>query len=125
MVKSLTKVSYKPSTQSTEEFIMIVNAPEFKKWKDGDTSIPLTEVVDSFKVFHSVTGHQGHLGEASKQQLETTFGSSKDFDVAEKLLKDGTAQNADRLDDDHLVKNLSHGDFRMDNRGSGARTTGA
>lgn len=28
MVKALTKVTYKPSTQTTEEFIMIVNAPE-------------------------------------------------------------------------------------------------
>ncbi|EJD01598.1 DUF1960-domain-containing protein [Fomitiporia mediterranea MF3/22] len=124
MVKSLTKVTFKPSTQSTEEFIMIVNGPEYKKWKEGGDSIPLTDVVDSFKVFHSPTGNQGHLGEASKQQLENAFGSSKDIDVAEKLLKDGTLQAGDRFDDDHLVKNLSHGDFRMDTRGSGARMTG-
>lgn len=106
------------------------------------SSIPLTEVVDckciyaalsqhklicilAFKIFVSAQGKQGHLGEASKQQLENIFGSSKDIVVAEKLLKEGVAQNADRLDDDHLLKNLSHGDFRMDTRGSGARTTGA
>ncbi|PAV21352.1 hypothetical protein PNOK_0397900 [Pyrrhoderma noxium] len=125
MVKALTKVIFKPDSQSTEEYIMIVNGQEYKKWKEGGNSIPLTEVVDSFKIFVSAQGKQGHLGEASKQQLENIFGSSKDIVVAEKLLKEGVAQNADRLDDDHLLKNLSHGDFRMDTRGSGARTSGA
>ncbi|KAL5527809.1 hypothetical protein ACEPAG_6610 [Sanghuangporus baumii] len=118
MVKALTKVVYKPNTQSTEEFVMIVNGPEYKKWKEG-------EVVDSFKVFHSATGHTGHLGEASKQQLENTFGTSKDIDVATKLLKEGSAQAGESFDDDHVVKNLGAGDIRLDNRGSGARLTGS
>ncbi|KAL5487623.1 hypothetical protein ACEPAI_5731 [Sanghuangporus weigelae] len=125
MVKALTKVVYKPNTQSTEEFVMIVNGPEYKKWKEGDTTIPLTEVVDSFKVFHSSTGHTGHLGEASKQQLENAFGTSKDIDVATKLLKEGSAQAGESFGDDRIVRNLAAGDIRLDNRGSGARTTGS
>ncbi|KAI5116356.1 hypothetical protein M0805_003807 [Coniferiporia weirii] len=116
-MKSLTKVIYKPNSQSTEEYMMYVNPVEYKKWKDG--------VVDSFKVFVSSTGKQGYLGEASNLQLETIFGSKNDFDVAEILLRGGTSQAGDRLDDDRLVKNLSHGDYRMDVRGSGAQTTGA
>ncbi|KAH8118721.1 DUF1960-domain-containing protein [Phellopilus nigrolimitatus] len=130
MGKALTKVIHKPDSQSTEEFIMFVNPAEYKKWKAGArtdrscSTIPLIEVVDSFKVFHSTTGKQGHLGEASKQQLENIFGTSKDFDVAELLLKEGTVQSGDKLDDDHLSKNTSHGDYRMDVRGSGARTSG-
>ncbi|KAL5507834.1 hypothetical protein ACEPAH_5452 [Sanghuangporus vaninii] len=128
MVKALTKVVYKPNTQSTEEFIMIVNGSEYKKWKEGATTpstIPLTEVVDSFKVFHSSTGHTGHLGEASKQQLENTFGTSKDIDVATKLLKEGSAHAGESFGDDHIVRNLGAGDIRLDNRGSGARLTGS
>ncbi|KAJ8483338.1 hypothetical protein ONZ45_g14634 [Pleurotus djamor] len=76
MPASVTKVIYKPDTQSTDEYTVLVNPVEFKKWKDGDTTIPLVEVVDSYKVFFSNQGSQGILGEASKQQRESVCGSS-------------------------------------------------
>ncbi|KAJ2924609.1 hypothetical protein H1R20_g12480, partial [Candolleomyces eurysporus] len=44
-MRSVTKVIYKPDSQSTEEYTVIVDPSE--KWKAGDTTIPLTEVVDS------------------------------------------------------------------------------
>lgn len=44
----VTKVHYKGSD---EDFIVFVENPEeLKKWK-GDRSIPLAQVVDSFKIF--------------------------------------------------------------------------
>lgn len=44
----VTKVHYKGAE---EDFIVFVeNAEELKKWK-GDRSIPLAQVVDSFKIF--------------------------------------------------------------------------
>ncbi|KAI0331239.1 DUF1960-domain-containing protein [Cubamyces sp. BRFM 1775] len=46
MVRELTKVVYKPSPEATEDFIVIVNPAEYKRWKNGETSIPLAEVVD-------------------------------------------------------------------------------
>ncbi|THH05617.1 hypothetical protein EW145_g4664 [Phellinidium pouzarii] len=120
MGKSLTKVIYKPDSQSTEEFLMYVNPAEYMKWINRDATISLTEVVDSFDVFVSTQGKQGHLGKASDSQLVNTFGSKKDVDVAEILLRSGTAQSANGLNDDGATKNSSHGS-RIDVRGSGAR----
>ncbi|EDR12758.1 uncharacterized protein LACBIDRAFT_292781 [Laccaria bicolor S238N-H82] len=97
MGKSLTKVIYKPDSQSTDEFIVIVNPEEFKKWHAGDSTIPLAEVVDSFKVFHSGQGSQGLLGEPSKQQLDTVFGTHKDVDVVTHILKNGREQAAEGI----------------------------
>lgn len=79
----------------------------------------------AFKVFVSSQGKQGHLGEASKQQLENTFGTSKDIDVTEKILKGGVAQAGEAMRDDYLSKNSAHGGHMMDTRGSGARLSGA
>ncbi|KAF5322782.1 hypothetical protein D9619_000601 [Psilocybe cf. subviscida] len=95
MPATLTKVVYKPDTQSTEEYTVIVNPEEYKKWIDGDTTIPLAQVVDSFKVFHSTQGSQGILGQASNQQLDTVFGTSNEDDVVEHILKNGKSQPHD------------------------------
>ena len=106
-------------------------------------SIPLTDVVEctskptfnmvahfltylsfipiAFKIFHSTQGKQGYLGEASKQQLENLFGTSKDIDAAQELLQKGIAQASDGFADDGATKNLLRGDF---NKGSGARLSG-
>ncbi|KIL00523.1 hypothetical protein PAXRUDRAFT_821616 [Paxillus rubicundulus Ve08.2h10] len=93
--KNVTKVLYKPDTQSTDEFLAIVNPVEYKKWKAGDTTISLTEVVDSFEIFHSGQGAQGYLGRPSKQQLENIFGTSKDIDAMKILLEKGKEQQGD------------------------------
>ncbi|KAF7352533.1 SBDS domain-containing protein [Mycena venus] len=93
------KVIYKPDSQSTEEFTVIVNSDEYKKWKDGDRftlcTIPLAEVVDSFQVFWSAQGAQGVLGKPSNQQLDTVFETHKDVDVVTKILKEGRQQVTD------------------------------
>ncbi|THH29660.1 hypothetical protein EUX98_g4519 [Antrodiella citrinella] len=118
--KALSKVVYKPDTQSTDEYTVIVNLEEFKKWKEGDTSIPLTEVVDSFQVFFSNQGTQGILGQASNQQLDSTFGTHKDIDVVLQLLDKGTAQQSDSIasQSGSAATNLSKGSFSMDTRGA-------
>ncbi|OBZ70037.1 hypothetical protein A0H81_09841 [Grifola frondosa] len=132
MTKALTKVVYQPDTQSTDQYIAIVNPAEYRRWKGGgelaasyvdsplirilaqrrkspasyvsasDThidpshsTIPLTDVVDSFKVFFSNQGSQGLLGQASKQQLESVFGTSKDIDVVQQLLTKGKEQTGE------------------------------
>ncbi|GJJ07219.1 hypothetical protein Clacol_001419 [Clathrus columnatus] len=68
MAPQFNKLTYKPDTQSSEEFVMIVH-PE-TKWKDG--------------------GNQGKLGQASNQQLENVFGTSREDDVAQFMLERGT-----------------------------------
>jgi Shwachman-Bodian-Diamond syndrome (SBDS) protein len=48
----------------------------------------------AFDVFHSVQGNQGKLGKASKQQLENTFGTSRDDDVVKFMLEKGNVHGA-------------------------------
>ncbi|KAJ7640629.1 ribosome maturation protein [Mycena rosella] len=89
------KVIYKPDPQSTDEYTVIVNSEEFKKWKEGGVSIPLADVVDSFQVFFSGQGAQGLLNKPSKQQLDTVFGTNKDVDVVTIMLEKGREQGSD------------------------------
>lgn len=118
MTKALTKVIYKPDSNSTHEYMVIVNPEEYKKWKEGDTSIPLAEVVDSFDVFHSSQGHQGFLGKPSKQQLDTDFGTTKEIDVVLKILGEGKDQASDSFAATNTANtNLSRGRAALDTKG--------
>ncbi|KAG7447546.1 DUF1960-domain-containing protein [Guyanagaster necrorhizus] len=97
MTKSISKVIYKPDSQSTDEYCLLVHTDEYKKWKAGDSSIPLADVVDSYQAFHSGQGPQGILGKPSNQQLDTIFGTSKDVDVAQIILEKGRHQLTEGL----------------------------
>jgi len=120
MVKNVAKVVYKPDSQSTDEFIAIVNPEEYKKGKDGDTSIPLASVVDSFEIFHSGQGSQGLLGRPSKQQLDTVFGSSKDVDVITIVLQKGKEQTGEGFSSGGFGStNTAKGSSVIDTRGKG------
>ncbi|KAF9006618.1 DUF1960-domain-containing protein [Cyathus striatus] len=118
MTKALTKVIYKPDSQSTDEYMIIVNVDEYKKWKAGGISIPLSEVVDSFSVFFSNQGAQGILGKPSNQQLDTVFGSHKDVDVVEFILKEGREQASDAIKTSTFgATNAAKGSMTIDTRG--------
>jgi len=124
MVKSITKVIYKPDSQSSDEFICVVNPDELKKWKDGDTTIPLIQVVDSFQVFFSNQGNQGLLGKPSKQQLENTFGTSVDVDVIKLILSKGKEQASDALSSGPATLNSGRTSL-IDNKGRGTSGVGS
>ncbi|KAI0941337.1 hypothetical protein AcV7_002939 [Taiwanofungus camphoratus] len=118
MPKSLSKVVYKPDTQSTDEYIVIVNPQEYQRWKAGDTTIPLTDVVDSFQVFFSNQGAQGLLGQASRQQLDSVFGTHKDTDAVEQLLNKGEMQAGEGFHGTEVLsKDVGRGSFTIDTRG--------
>ncbi|KIK46687.1 hypothetical protein CY34DRAFT_75572 [Suillus luteus UH-Slu-Lm8-n1] len=121
MPKSLTKVVYKPDTQSTDEFTVIVNPVEYKKWKEGGKhlTIPLSEVVDSFKVFYSNQGAQGILGTPSKQQLDTVFDTTKDVDVVTQILEKGKDQPSNGFTSGIGATNVARGSFTIDSKGKG------
>lgn len=53
------------------------------------SSIPLVDVVDSFDVFHTGQGSQGIMQRASKQDLDTVFGTTKDDEIVEQILTKG------------------------------------
>jgi len=123
MPKNVTKVVYKPDTQSTDEYIIIVDPVQFKKWKSGDKTIPLADVVDSFEIFYSTQGSQGLLGRPSNQQLENQFGTSKDIDVVELLLERGKEQASEGFHSSGGVfsgKNATRGSANLDSKGKGS-----
>lgn len=72
-------------------------------------------------MFFSNQGSQGILGQASNQQLDSTFGTHKDVDVVEQLLKKGSAQHSDSLDSrsGQAATNIMKGSFNVDTRGKG------
>ncbi|CDO73772.1 hypothetical protein BN946_scf185015.g100 [Trametes cinnabarina] len=123
MVRELTKIVYKPFPESTEDFIVIVNPEEYKRWKEGgmsdrlQCSIPLADVVDSFNVFWSNQGAQGVLGTPSHQQLENVFGTHKDTEVILQILQKGKEESAKGIRTGAVATNLSKGSFAVDTKG--------
>lgn len=111
---------YQPDTQSTDEFTVIVNPAEYKKWKDGDRTIPLTDVVGSFKVFYSNQGAQGILGTPSKQQLDTVFGTTKDVDVVTHILEKGKDQTGNGFTSEMTGMNVARGSLSVNSKGKGS-----
>ncbi|KFY14640.1 hypothetical protein V491_05968 [Pseudogymnoascus sp. VKM F-3775] len=87
------RVHYKGSA---DDYVVFVEDPAMlKKWRD-DKSIALVEVVDAFKIFTTgKQGAQGELNTASKSQLENEFGTSKDDEVIQKILQEGTLQETE------------------------------
>ncbi|KAL9940906.1 hypothetical protein V8E36_000394 [Tilletia maclaganii] len=119
MPQTISKVVYQPDTQSTDTYSVIVNADEYKKWHDGGETIPLAEVVDSFDVFHSNQGAQGHLNRASKQQLDAVFGSTNDNDVVTAVLEKGSLQQV-AAGNKYGTSNDAQQGHNVRSRGSGA-----
>lgn len=48
----LSEVVYKPDSQSTDEFIVIVNPDSYQSWRSGNRTIPLADVVDCTSAPH-------------------------------------------------------------------------
>lgn len=86
------KVHYKGNT---DDYIVFVESPEdLQKWK-SDKSIPLVQVVDSFKILVSHKhGAQGELDTASKSSLENEFGTTNEDDIVKKILEEGQIQTS-------------------------------
>lgn len=84
------KVHYKGNDQ---DFVIFVDSvDDYQKWR-GDKSVPLAQVVSSFKVFTTLNhGAQGLLEGASKSTLENEFGTSKEDEAVLKILEKGSLQ---------------------------------
>lgn len=84
------------------EFIVIVHAEEFERYKADPSSVSLVEVVDACEVFvsHNRT-HTGKLEHATNAQLEDVFGSHKFEDVFGFMCEHG-----------HITVPPKQGDFR-------------
>lgn len=75
----------------------------------------------AFQIFYSSQGSQGYLGRPSKQQLENTFGTSKDVEVVKVLLQKGKEQSAEGFHSGGgtFSMNATRGSAVLDNRGKG------
>ena len=70
----------------------------------------LTTVHAAFVVFHSAQGKQGWLGRASNQQLDNTFGTHNETDVALIILEKGVAQPSEDLHSERNFRNETRGE---------------
>jgi len=121
MSPNVTKLIYKPEPKSTDEYMIIVNPENFKKWKDGDETIPLADVVDSFQIFHTTQGSQGILQQPSHQQLDNDFGTHKDIDVVQFMLKNAKEQAGEIREFKSATGNATRGSSIVDTRGKDLR----
>jgi len=89
----LTKVVY---SADNDDFVVIAHSADvLNNWKK-DSSIPLSDVVESFKIFTThKQGAQGILDTASKGSLESAFGEIKEDEILQKILREGKAQTSE------------------------------
>ena len=104
----LTRVIYKPDPMSTDEYIVIVNPEAYVSWRNGDKTIPLADVVESFQIMTSGQGHQGIMGQVSKQQLHAVFGTTKEDEAIVKLLEQGFFRSGTLKPNDKSSRNSSN-----------------
>lgn len=88
------KIFYKGNEH---DFVIFTENPDLiKKYKGGDTTIPLVDLVSVWKVFTNRQGGvDGILDEASKAELENEFGpKTKVDDAIKKILDEGDDKKA-------------------------------
>lgn len=74
--------------------VFIENTDLIEKYKKGDTTIPLIDIVGIYKVFiNRQGGNEGVLDEASKQELSSQFGTSDVDEIIKKILKEGSSKS--------------------------------
>lgn len=77
---------------SDYDFVVFIEDSNLvQKYKGGDTTIPLIDIVSIYKVFiNRQGGVEGVLDEASKSELANEFGSSDVDAIIKKILVEGT-----------------------------------
>lgn len=89
MGKEPHKIFYQGTT--TDFIIFIEDSNLVDKFRKGDTTIPIIDVVSIFKVFvNRQKGSEGMLDEASKMELQDEFGKANINDIITKILREGS-----------------------------------
>ena|SRR6266498_4695082 len=70
----------------------------------------------AFNIYHSNQGAQGLLRTPSKQQLENTFGTSKDVEIIQYMLEHGKEQPSEGFKGT-ATKNVARSSMTIDTRG--------
>ncbi|KAL7420590.1 hypothetical protein Q5752_004541 [Cryptotrichosporon argae] len=123
-----TAVVYKPNEHADEYLVFVDDENEYKLWKEqpeGGKDIALARFVGNFDIYKSGTGHTGHMGIVSKQEIESAFFDDsknikdKSVDAAIVIiLQHGQTLKKDRFDSMRIHKNPARG--TGDTRGTGA-----
>lgn len=81
------KIFYKG--KENDFVIFTENPEEIKKYKNGDKTVPLIDILSIYKVFiNRQGGVEGVLDEASKSELQNEFGAKANVDDVIKLILD-------------------------------------
>ena len=89
--ESTTRIHYRSPTSSVS-FILFASSPTaVQSWR-SDKTIPLVDVVASFKIFttsHTGGGGKGVMDEAGRLELENEFGTADETTVVKRILEEG------------------------------------
>eukprot|EP00527_Entomoneis_sp_CCMP2396_P005623 CAMPEP_0198148160 /NCGR_PEP_ID=MMETSP1443-20131203/40185_1 /TAXON_ID=186043 /ORGANISM="Entomoneis sp., Strain CCMP2396" /LENGTH=112 /DNA_ID=CAMNT_0043812777 /DNA_START=60 /DNA_END=398 /DNA_ORIENTATION=+ len=98
-----TDANVETSQEHPNTMVLMVEDGMYQKYKGGDKSIPLGEVVSSYKVFkYANPGKSGKLGHPSKREMEDTFGTSRDHDIVLFMLEKGKLHGKTELEKGEL-----------------------
>jgi len=83
--------------KNEEDYIIFVESPTIvEEWQKSENTMPLAQVVQSFKVFTShKQGPQGNLETPSNTMLENDFGTSVVEDIIKVILTDGKIETTE------------------------------
>lgn len=106
------KLFYKGS--NVDDFVVFIDDATLRdKYVNGDTTIPLIDIVSIYKVFvNRQGGLEGVLDEASKNELSNEFGTTDIDAIIKRILKEGS--------DKHNPTVLRGGASKNDSYGAGA-----
>lgn len=78
------------SQEHPHTYAIMVNDEMYHRYRDGDRSIPLVDVVDTFDVLkYENPGTNGRLVRPSNRELSDAFGTTNDMDCVEFMLENG------------------------------------
>ncbi|CAN3353935.1 restriction of telomere capping protein 3 [Diutina catenulata] len=90
--------------------VIIEDEDKVNNFRHGDTTLPLIDLVGIYKVFVSRQGGaESIFEEASRQELDTEFGTHKQDEVIIKILKEGEFNTTGNLNTRHSSTNDSKG----------------
>lgn len=88
------KIFYKG--KENDFVIFTENPEEIKKYRSGDKTVPLIDIVSIYKVFiNRQGGVEGVLDEASKAELHNEFGPKANVDDVIKLILEESSDKHD------------------------------
>ena len=88
------QLTYTPPAANVNEhpftMVVLVDPAMLQKYRDGDTSIPLATIVDSFEIFkYDTPGKEGCLAHPSQAELQSAFDTTNETQIIEFMLAHG------------------------------------